>query len=38
MKQMSSRRSYLEVHEFDGSFKGSPVRFKVTSVIGHVLR
>lgn len=35
--RMSSRRSYLEVHEFDGSFRGTSVRFKVTSVIGHVL-
>lgn len=35
--RMSSRRSHLEVHEFDGSFRGTPVRFKVTSVIGHVL-
>lgn len=27
----------MEVHEFDGSFRGTSVRFKVTSVIGHVL-
>jgi len=33
----SSRRSYLEVHEFDGTFRGVPVRYKITSVIGHVL-
>ncbi|KAJ7297715.1 hypothetical protein O6H91_Y040400 [Diphasiastrum complanatum] len=32
-----SRRSFLDVHEFDGTFKGFQVRYKVTSVIGHVL-
>jgi DNA topoisomerase-3 len=35
--RMSSRRSYLEVHEFDGRFRGLDVRYKITSVIGHVL-
>ncbi|CAI5475425.1 unnamed protein product [Closterium sp. Yama58-4] len=36
--QMASRRSWLDVHEFNGDFRGGPARFKVTSVIGHVLR
>ncbi|BBM98000.1 DNA topoisomerase III [Marchantia polymorpha subsp. ruderalis] len=36
-RQMNTRRSFLEVHEFDGNFRGSNVRYKVTSVIGHVL-
>lgn len=31
------RRSFLDVHEFNGNFKGFPVRYRVTSVIGHVL-
>ncbi|CAM6081712.1 unnamed protein product [Calypogeia fissa] len=35
--RMTTRRSFLEVHEFDGTFKGTTVRYKVTSVIGHVL-
>lgn len=30
------KRSYLDVHEFNGNFKGIPARYKVTSVIGHV--
>lgn len=34
--QMSSRRGALEVHEFQGTFKGQPANFKMTSVIGHV--
>lgn len=33
-----TRRSSLDVHEFEGSFQGSPAHFRVTSVIGHVLR
>jgi len=32
-----SRRSFLEVHEYDGTFKGRNAHFKMTSVIGHVL-
>ena len=36
--QATTRRSYLEVHEFNGNFKGMQVRFRVTSVIGHVFR
>ncbi|QHO36826.1 DNA topoisomerase 3-beta [Arachis hypogaea] len=35
---MFTRRVSTEVHEFDGVFFGSPVQFKVTSVIGHVFR
>ena len=35
--QMYSRRSALEVHEYDGSFLGRTAHFKMTSVIGHVL-
>lgn len=35
--QMHSRRAALDVHEFDGRFRGAPAHFKVTSVIGHVL-
>ncbi|CAI5998652.1 unnamed protein product [Closterium sp. NIES-64] len=35
--QMASRRSWLDVHEFNGDFRGGPARFRVTSVIGHVL-
>jgi len=34
---MYSRRSFLEVHEYDGTFKGRNAHFKMTSVIGHVL-
>ncbi|KAL1358200.1 DNA topoisomerase 3-beta isoform X1 [Arachis hypogaea] len=34
--KMFTRRVSTEVHEFDGVFFGSPVQFKVTSVIGHV--
>ncbi|CAI5990796.1 unnamed protein product, partial [Closterium sp. NIES-65] len=34
---MASRRSWLDVHEFNGDFRGGPARFRVTSVIGHVL-
>jgi hypothetical protein len=37
-EQAASRRSYLEVHEFPGQFQGHPANFKMTSVIGHVLR
>ncbi|KAJ0463670.1 putative DNA topoisomerase [Helianthus annuus] len=36
--QMSSRRGSTEVHEFDGTFLGYRVQYKVTSVIGHVFR
>ena len=35
--QMCSRRSFLEVHEYDGTFQGRNAHFKMTSVIGHVL-
>ncbi|CAI5500628.1 unnamed protein product, partial [Closterium sp. Naga37s-1] len=35
--QMASRRSWLDVHEFNGDFRGGPARFRITSVIGHVL-
>jgi len=34
---MYSRRSFLEVHEYDATFKGRNAHFKMTSVIGHVL-
>ncbi|GFR42563.1 hypothetical protein Agub_g3474, partial [Astrephomene gubernaculifera] len=34
--RMSSRRAALDVHEFEGRFRGQPARFKMTSVIGHV--
>uniref|UniRef100_A0A1D1Z473 DNA topoisomerase n=1 Tax=Anthurium amnicola TaxID=1678845 RepID=A0A1D1Z473_9ARAE len=34
--RMSTRRGSTDVHEFDGMFLGSHVRYKVTSVIGHV--
>ena len=27
----------MEVHEYDGAFKGRNAHFKMTSVIGHVL-
>eukprot|EP00879_Flechtneria_rotunda_P020115 GHRR01021155.1.p1 GENE.GHRR01021155.1~~GHRR01021155.1.p1 ORF type:complete len:503 (+),score=166.27 GHRR01021155.1:71-1579(+) len=33
---MHSRRAALEVHEWQGSFQGSPATVKMTSVIGHV--
>ncbi|KAL4458501.1 hypothetical protein ABPG75_013366 [Micractinium tetrahymenae] len=35
--QMSSRHTNLDVHEWNGTFRGRPARFKMTSVIGHVL-
>eukprot|EP00249_Psilotum_nudum_P012211 c23652_g1_i1 orf=91-2673(+) len=35
-KQAALRKSYLDVYEFNGTFKGSFVHYKVTSVIGHV--
>ncbi|XP_039127587.1 DNA topoisomerase 3-beta-like [Dioscorea cayenensis subsp. rotundata] len=34
--RMSSRKSSTDVHEFDGTFMGFDVHYKVTSVIGHV--
>ncbi|EFJ52569.1 hypothetical protein VOLCADRAFT_79203 [Volvox carteri f. nagariensis] len=34
--RLSSRRAALDVHEFEGRFRGQPARFKMTSVIGHV--
>ncbi|XP_026400715.1 DNA topoisomerase 3-beta-like [Papaver somniferum] len=34
--RMSTRRGSTDVHEFDGTFQGSHVQYKVTSVIGHV--
>ncbi|PSS35638.1 DNA topoisomerase [Actinidia chinensis var. chinensis] len=34
--RMSTRRGSTEVHEFDGTFQGFHVHYKVTSVIGHV--
>ena len=34
---MYSRRSALEVHEYEGTFLGRAAHFKMTSVIGHVL-
>ncbi|KAM7280627.1 hypothetical protein ACFE04_007761 [Oxalis oulophora] len=34
--KMSTRKSSLDVHEFDGKFLGQNVHYKVTSVIGHV--
>jgi len=34
--QLHSRRGALNVHEWSGTFKGSPASFKMTSVIGHV--
>ena len=35
--QAHSRRSFLEVHEWNGSFRGRIANFRMTSVIGHVL-
>ncbi len=35
--QYHSRRAALDVHEWEGSFRGMPVLFRMTSVIGHVL-
>ncbi|KAK9856828.1 hypothetical protein WJX84_005321, partial [Apatococcus fuscideae] len=35
--KMHSRRAALDVHEFEGRFRGAPAHYKVTSVIGHVL-
>ncbi|KAK9917893.1 hypothetical protein WJX75_009329 [Coccomyxa subellipsoidea] len=35
--QARSRKSYLDVHEWDGKFHGRAAHFKMTSVIGHVL-
>ena len=35
---MSTRRSSIEVYEFNGTFHGSNAQYKVTSVIGHVFR
>nr|CAB3457482.1 unnamed protein product [Digitaria exilis] len=35
--RMSTRKGSTDVHEFDGKFQGSYAKFKVTSVIGHVL-
>lgn len=34
LMQMYSRRASLDVHEFEGTFRGRPARFKMTSVIG----
>ncbi|KAF3787597.1 DNA topoisomerase 3-beta [Nymphaea thermarum] len=34
--RMSTRRGATDVHEFDGTFQGFHVHYKVTSVIGHV--
>lgn len=34
--QHRSRRAALDVHEWEGTFKGQPAFFKMTSVIGHV--
>ncbi len=33
---MYSRRAALDVHEWEGRFRGQAARFKMTSVIGHV--
>ena len=35
--QAHSRRSFLDVHEWSGSFRGQSAHFKMTSVIGHVM-
>ncbi|KAL4551942.1 hypothetical protein Ndes2526B_g06191 [Nannochloris sp. 'desiccata'] len=35
--RMHSRHTNLDVHQWDGQFKGLPATFKMTSVIGHVL-
>ncbi|CAK0787024.1 hypothetical protein CVIRNUC_010240 [Coccomyxa viridis] len=32
-----SRRSFLDVHEWSGSFRGQSAHFKMTSVMGHVM-
>ena len=37
MTQAHSRRSFLDVHEWNGLFRGQSAHFKMTSVIGHVL-
>lgn len=34
--QATSYRRSLDVHEFEGDFQGTPVLFRMTSVIGHV--
>ncbi|KAG2490592.1 hypothetical protein HYH03_010985 [Edaphochlamys debaryana] len=34
--RVASRRAALDVHEFEGRFRGQRARFKMTSVIGHV--
>ena len=34
--QHVSRRGALEVHEWEGSFRGHACLYKMTSVIGHV--
>ena len=36
MLQVESYRRSLDVHEFEGTFQGSHVLFRMTSVIGHV--
>ena len=35
--QAHSRRSFLDVHEWSGTFRERPAHFKMTSVIGHVM-
>lgn len=35
--QVHSRRSALDVHEYEGTFHGRSAHFRMTSVIGHVL-
>jgi DNA topoisomerase-3 len=35
--RMHSRHTNLDVHQWDGNFRGVPATFKMTSVIGHVL-
>lgn len=38
LSQMSTQRASIDVHEFDGIFRGINAHYKVTSVIGHVFR
>ena len=33
---MHSRRGALDIHEWDGQFKGQRAQYRMTSVIGHV--
>ena len=34
--QHVTRRSAQDIHEWEGSFRGQPASYRMTSVIGHV--